>query len=205
MTPDLPAAPALDALQAMEPCGPVSAFSDTAWAFELAGGGHRVLLQFGGGAPRLHSRHHVDIGDWFPEVAGAPWPRVRRRTVLDGELCVLDASGRNDPLRLHRRALQRGLPDEPADRAVLWVRDLLVLDGLDLRGLPWTRRRQGLHSVARLDGAHLRLSRPIDGRGEWLCGQALALGRAELLAFRRDAPYQGGRCAACLRIACVPA
>jgi len=31
-------APALDALQAMEPCGPVSAFSDTAWAFELAGG-----------------------------------------------------------------------------------------------------------------------------------------------------------------------
>jgi bifunctional non-homologous end joining protein LigD len=203
--PVLPPAPPLSALQPMEPCGPAAAFSDAAWAFELPAGGHRALMQFGGGAGvRLHSRSHVDIAAWFPEVTGLPALRGAKcgRTVLDGELCVLDACGRNDAERLHRRALQRGRPASPLDRASFCVRDLLVLDGQDLRTLPWSRRRQLLRSLRGLHGGRLRLPLPVDCRGEWLCRQARALGRSELLAFHRDAPYRGGRSGACLRIAC---
>lgn len=206
--PPLPAAPALSALQPMEPCGPAAAFSDIAWCFELPAGGHRALLQFGGGAGvRLHSRAHVDIGAWFPEVAGCRALRGTGagRTVLDGELCVLDACGRNDPGRLHRRSLQRGLPATAQDRAAFCVRDLLVLHDQDLRSLPWWRRRQLLRSLHVLDGRCLRLPHPVVGRGEWLCRLARALGRSELLAFHRGAPYRGGRSGACLRIACEAA
>jgi bifunctional non-homologous end joining protein LigD len=123
--------------------------------------------------------------------------------VLDGELCVLDDCGRNDAARLHRRALQRGLPAAAADRAIFRVRDLLVLDDEDLRPLAWSQRRTLLRTLGGLDRSGcLRLSNPICGHGEWLCRQALALGRHELLAYRRDAPYRGGRSGACLRVAC---
>jgi bifunctional non-homologous end joining protein LigD len=205
MLPTLPPAPPLCELQPMEPCGPAAAFSDAAWAFELPTGGHRALLQFGGGPEvRLHSRGHVDITAWFPEVTALRALRAARcgRTVMDGELCVLDTCGRNDADRLHRRALQRGRPASPQDRASFCVRDLLVLNGRDLRMLPWSRRRQLLRSLHGLPGGWLRLPLPVDCRGEWLCRQARALGRSELLAFHRDAPYRGGRSGACLRIAC---
>lgn len=210
--PALPAAPGLHELQPMDPCGPAAAFNHSAWSFELPAGGHRALLQFGGGGPvQLHSRHHVDITAWFPEVTRCrPLRRAAAgcgRTVLDGELCVLDACGRNDAQRLHRRALQRGLPALPQDRAAFRVRDLLVLDDQDLRSLPWSSRRRllrawrALHLPAGLEAAALRLPLRVDARGEWLWRQAVALGCTELLAFHRDAPYRGGRSGACLRIA----
>jgi bifunctional non-homologous end joining protein LigD len=204
--PALLEAPPLCALQPMEPCGPAGAFSHPAWSFELALDGHRALLQFGGGsAPLLHSRGHVDIAPWFPEVAGRPWPVDAGRTVLDGEVCMLDACGRSNPARLHRRALQRGMPACTADHAVFRVRDLLVLDSADLRPLPWSQRRALLRTLGGLDREGLQVSKPVDGRGEWLCRQAAALGYRELLAFRRDAPYRGGLSGACLRIACAVA
>jgi bifunctional non-homologous end joining protein LigD len=194
------AAPALAQLQPMEAAREALPFVDAAWAFQLRPcGGQRVLLELGGErGVCLHSAHHVDITPWFPEVVEAfeAWPGGR--TVLDAELCVLDAVGRNDAQRLHARCLMRGWR-HGADAAGLVVRDVLVHDGQDLRGWPWSRRRRLLCAM-RLDAARVHCARAVDGDGRWLHRQARALGGMDLLALRRQAPYRQGACADCLSI-----
>lgn len=197
-----PPAPPLEALEPMEPSLRMQPFTQAGWIFTLPAGGHRALAEFCAGASRLHSRHHVDITHWFPEVSEALARAPLARTVVDGELCVLDAAGRNDARRLHERALWPGR--RPGiDEAVYVVHDLLVHEGQDVRALAWWRRRALLMQL--LPGLPgVRAGSAIDAEGQWLYRQALALGCAHMVAQHREAPYRGGRSSGCLLVPCRP-
>ena len=187
----------------MEPCAASQPFTDAGWAFELPLGGHRVLARFGGGACSLRSRHGADITAWFGEVSEALAALDVEDMLVDGELCVLDAVGRNDPVRLHERAVLPGVC-HGANAATLCLHDLLVCEGRDVRPLRWIERRRLLRQLP-LSGRRQRLqvSRVMPVEGEWLYGQALALGRPALHARRMSAPYVGGRSADWLVIRCT--
>jgi ATP-dependent DNA ligase len=196
-----PPAPSLDALSLMERSRGAQPFSHAAWSFELPTPGYRMLAEFGTGRSRLVSSHHVDVTRWFPEVSQALGSLQVPRTVVDGDICVLDASGRSDLRLLHLRALRPGW--RPGTSAVvLCVSDLLVCEGRDVRTLPWWERRLMLRTLPLEDQPLLRLQRALRSEGEWMYRQALALGRSALHAWRREAPYQAGRCADWLAIPC---
>ena len=107
--------------------------------------------------------HDADLAD-----VGARWPEVHRLTrqvgahdlVLDGELVVFDADGRPDRERLARRdkpgsdsAVRRRARENPATYVIF---DLLHLDGEDLTGAPYKRRRELLEGLE-LDGEAWRV------------------------------------------------
>lgn len=193
-------APGLLDLQPMEAARRSRPFTDASWAFQLQpSGGQRVLLEFGGAdGVRMHSAKHVDVTAWFPELAEVLPDWRAGRVVLDGELCVLDAAGRNDPQRLRQRCLVRGYR-AGMDEVSLVVRDVLVHDDRDLRAWGWNQRQRLLRS---LDLAHPRLQRAkgVEAEGEWLCRQAEALGQLDVFAVPCDAPYHCGRSPACVLI-----
>jgi bifunctional non-homologous end joining protein LigD len=197
----VPPPPPLQALEPMEPVLGTRPFTNAAWAFQLPLNGYRMLAQARAEASRLCSRHHVDTTRWFPEVTAALQDLRLAHTMFDGEICVLDRAGRNDVQRLHDRALWPG--ERPGhSRVVYCINDVLVHQGVDQRPLPWLMRRRLLRALLREAPEALRLQPAIDGSGEWLYEQALALDRPAIVAWRREAPYQGGRSNDCLSIPC---
>ncbi|WP_298231647.1 hypothetical protein [uncultured Azohydromonas sp.] len=193
-----PPAPPLEDLGLMEPMPGSEPFNAAAWVFALPTPGYRMLAEIGPetGATRrgvrLRSRRGVDATRRFSEVARALAALRVARTVVDGEVCVLDAAGRSDLQSLHARALHPG--HRPGTSPVVMsLRDVLVWEARDVRGLPWRERQQLLQSLPLQAGAALRLERTVRAEGHWLFRQALALGSEAIHAHRADAPYEAGR------------
>lgn len=204
-------APPVQTLGFMDPSRVATPFSGAGWVFSFATPGYRMLAEFGGGGgglgatwhglgSSLRSRRGVDATRWFPEVARALSTLGAQRTVVDGDVCVLDAAGRSDLPSLHARALHPGRM-AGTSAVLLCLRDLLVWQGRDVRGLAWSARRQLLESLPLGDRPALRLQRVVRAEGRWLHRQAQALGHATLHAWLKDAPYVAGHSPAWVSIA----
>jgi bifunctional non-homologous end joining protein LigD len=191
--------PLLESLGLMEPSRGTVPFTSAAWVFALPTPGLRMLAEFGEGGARLRSRHGVDSARWFPEVGQALAALRMARTVVDGEICVLDAAGRSDLQRLHARALRPGHPPGTSP-VVMCLRDVLVWRGEDVRALPWRERRRRLEGLSLQGQATLRLEHTMPAQGAWLCRQARALGREAIHAHHAAARYVAGPSIAWLSI-----
>src|SRR5690606_29001979 len=106
--------------------------------------GIRMQLVHAGGETRLYSRSGDDVTGSFPEMAEA----LTIPAVLDGELLVRGAhQGGETGGAASFNALQQRLGRKTVSRKMLadypaFVRlyDVLMLEGEDLRDLPWTER-----------------------------------------------------------------
>ncbi len=110
------------------PANPVlrrDAFDNPDYIFELKHDGFRGLAYVEGDGARLVSRRGNPYRS-FPRLCGAIGDELKCEAVLDGEIVCLDAEGRPHFYGLVRR---RGEP-------ILYVFDLLWLDGKDLRERP---------------------------------------------------------------------
>jgi bifunctional non-homologous end joining protein LigD len=183
-------APPLDELRPMVYSVGRAPFTDAEWTFELKLNGHRMLAEFGGGPSRLRSPRGIDTTEWFPEVAEALGGLPLQRTVLDGQLCVLEGAGLGDMERLHRRSLKRGGTDGPP--VVYCIFDVLVHEGENVMWLPWSERRRRLSLLPLAGVPHLRLRRAVQAEGVWLQRQAQALGVVSMWAKRLDSVYTCG-------------
>lgn len=77
---------------------------DTEWAFEAKWDGARcVLTTTGDGTVRLVARSGNDVTATYPELQDLGGVLYGRSAVLDGEVVVLDGSGRPDFGLLQRR------------------------------------------------------------------------------------------------------
>jgi len=88
----------------------------------------------------------------FPELEDLAGALTSRQVLLDGELLVLDSDGKPNFSRVSARlrtysepAVARGRQRHPA-HLVVW--DLLHLDGVNTRPLPYTQRRELLAELA---------------------------------------------------------
>ena len=158
-----------------------------------------------GGQTRLFSRTGDDISGSFPDVAEA----FRTPAVLDGELLVR-GSGQGDA-ELHGgaaasfNALQQRLGRKNVSKKMLgdfpaFVRlyDILFDGEEDLRGLPWSERRERLERfVGGLDPERFDLSQLIDAPDfdalEDLRLNARDVAIEGMMLKRRDSPYVAGR------------
>ncbi len=163
--------------------------------FEVKWDGLRALAFVEGDGYRLLTRHHRDVTDQFPELAGLA--RLGPGVVLDGELVVLrdkrphlgSVGSRQhtaDPLKIRRLAQAH-----PATHVLF---DLLYGDYRSAMGEPLTQRRRQLQKMlTRADDPRLVFSEGVVGHGTALFAQVCRLGLEGVMAKRLSGRYRTGR------------
>ncbi len=172
------------------------------YAAEWKWDGIRVQLVHVAGETRLYSRSGDDISATFPELVDA----LEIPAVLDGELLVRgDAQGGEKGGAASFNALQQRLGRKTVSKKMLtespaFVRlyDVLSLDGEDLRGLEWEKRRKRLEALLpRLPDSHFDLSELVEARDFDHLAQIREGTRDDaiegLMLKRRDSLYVPGR------------
>jgi ATP-dependent DNA ligase len=119
------------------------------WLFEPKWDGFRVLLFRDGDAWHLQSRDLKPLERYFPEIGASVVKQLPERCVVDGELVIVGDRGLDFEalqLRLHPAAsrVERLSGEIPAS-LVVW--DLLCENDDDLRGRPFSERRERLEAA----------------------------------------------------------
>jgi bifunctional non-homologous end joining protein LigD len=171
-------------------------FDDPEWLFELKYDGFRAIASRDGARPRLFYRRGADSTAVFPDLARALLALPAERFVADGEIVVLDDTGRPVFQRLQKRALltaprdvERAAAELPA---TLFLFDLLAFEDYDLRGLPLVERKNLLARLVPAAGP----IRPVDhvmGQGRALYATVRELGLEGMVAKRARSTYRSGR------------
>ena len=179
------------------------AFSKPGWIFELKLDGYRMLAARENDAPRLVTRRGNDATPAFPELARALAALPFEGLVLDGEVVVLDESGRPSFQRLQNRAKLSRAPDikhaAVEAPASLYLFDLLACEGFDLRPLPLLKRKSILARLLPRTGP-LRYLEHFEKTGQALFEEVRKLGLEGIVAKKADSPYRAGRSEQWLKI-----
>ena len=179
------------------------AFDGAGWLFELKLDGFRLLSGVHGGKPFLRYRRGHDSTALYPEIDLALRAMPYQDLVLDGEVVVLDASGRPDFGRLQARAMLGRARDIAraclTHPALLMVFDLLGFAGFDLRGLPLRERKRLLRMLV-ADTGVLRYVDHVPARGIDMYASVEQLGLEGVVAKRAESPYRHGRSADWVKI-----
>ncbi len=171
-------------------------FSRPGWFFELKYDGYRLLAIREAGRVVLKFRSGRDATRTFPEIARAlaalPYPRL----TVDGEVVVLDDSGKPSFQRLQIRAqrsrdadIQTAMVEYPA---TFFGFDLLTYGDFDLRSFPLRRRKQWLERILPKRGP-LRYADHFEETGRELFESVVKLGLEGIVAKKSDSPYRSGK------------
>ena len=152
------------------------------WLFEVKWDGYRALARVERGRATLWSRNGTDLAPRFPQVAAELPHALRADCVVDGELCALDAEGRS----------RFQLLQQQAAAVVLYLFDLLELDGEPLLERPLRERRQKLEQLLGPGSRLIRLSRAFTD-GEALLEAARERELEGIIAKRAGSRYRPGR------------
>ncbi|MGA2048549.1 MAG: DNA ligase D [Terracidiphilus sp.] len=168
------------------------------WVHELKLDGYRIQVHVqtkpqGRGTvakTRLLTRKGLDWTARMPTLAQAAAGLGVESAILDGEIVVLDDSGRSTFSDL-QAAFQNG---KNADM-IYFAFDLLNLNGHNLRGLPLIRRKEILENLLLQAGPSpvLKFCEHIKGRGEVVFRKASELGAEGIVSKQVGAPYTSGR------------
>ena len=172
------------------------------YAAEWKWDGIRVQVVRVAGDTRVYSRSGDDISGTFPEIASA----LDLDAVLDGELLVRGIhQGGEEGGAASFNALQQRLGRKTVSKKMLaespaFVRlyDALIVEGEDLRTLPWRDRRARLEALAAgLDPQHFDLSTVIPAADFAELAAIRERARDDaiegVMLKRRDSPYVAGR------------
>ncbi len=153
------------------------------WLHEVKWDGFRAIVRIAGGVAELTSRNGKSLTARFEPVARAVVQAAKTPDcVLDGEVCALDETG-----RASFSAMQQG-----SGSLVLYVFDVLEVDGEPLIELPLTERRERLDALIDKRNRTVRVSDAFDD-GEALFEVATAQRLEGILSKRADSVYEPGR------------
>jgi bifunctional non-homologous end joining protein LigD len=160
------------------------------WICEIKFDGYRIQARLDDGRAKLLTRKGLDWTDKFPTIAAAVTKLPAQTALIDGDL-VAEADNGVSNFSL----LQEDLKRKHYGRMVLYVFDLMHLDGEDLRALPLTerKRRLGLLVARQPKNSPLRFSESFSEKGSVLLKSACKLGLEGIMSKRADAPYRSGR------------
>ena len=165
--------------------------SGEGWVFERKLDGIRCLAVKDGDRTRLYSRNELSLNDRYPTIAAALDGQAADRFVIDGE-AVAFVGGRD-----------RFGGGEGAE-IYLYVFDVLVADGQDVRELPLEERRKVLEGL--LDWKDpLRTTDQVTGDGKQLLDEACREGWEGLIAKRLGTAYVSTRSRDWLKLKCTRA
>jgi len=162
------------------------------WIYELKYDGFRAVTAISGGEMAMWSRNEIDLAPRFPKVAEALRKLKVPEVVLDGEIVALDEEGRS-----RFQLLQQG------NRTLIFIFDILWLDGHDVRKLPYLDRRELLERTLRRPPALVRTSEQLEMTGDKALLHAAEHGLEGVIAKRKSSIYEGRRSKEWLKIKAV--
>lgn len=174
--------------------------SDPGWIFEIKWDGIRTIARVDEGKVRLWSRTKREITPEFPELSTIASLVNAKEALLDGEVVVLDETGRSDFQRLQSRMGVRNPSAKLMSTApvVYYVFDILYCDGYDLRRVPLIERKRFLRGIIGAS-AVMRCSDHQVGEGEKLFELAQAQQLEGIIGKQASSIYPGGRTTAWLK------
>jgi len=166
------------------------------WLFEVKWDGVRALCYLENGKARMVSRNGNAIDRQYPELSILPHHIKASSAILDGEIAALDARGVPSFELLQRRI---NVAEASAiatlarkDPVVLFVFDLLYLDGHDLRGVPLIERKRLLQEILS-PGDGINYSNHFEGNGPDLLAAAKQQGLEGIVGKRANSLYESRR------------
>ena len=172
------------------------------WAFEIKWDGYRLALHKEPAGVRIITRGGHDWTHRFPGIAKALQNLNVSTAILDGEAVVLDEAGKSDFGALQNSLGGRG-GKLSSGKAIIYVFDLLYLDGHDLTKMALAERRHMLEDLPIDRGGTIRLSEEIEADGASLLASACEHGLEGIIAKHREQPYRSGRTGDWLKIKCI--
>lgn len=158
------------------------------WIHEIKFDGYRLQAKVDKGRVTLTTRGGLDWTERFGSVVTDALAALPvEQALFDSELVVENASGSSD-----FSALQAHLSEGRKDRFILYLFDLLYLDGHDLTALPLRERKEMLRSLIPQDGL-IRYSDHFDDKGALVLEHACRLSLEGIVSKLADAPYRSGR------------
>jgi len=162
------------------------------WAYELKYDGFRAVVAIAGGEMAMWSRNELDLVPRFPKVAEALRKLKVPDVVLDGEIVALDEKGAP-----RFQLLQQG------NRELIFIFDILWLDGTDVRSRPYEERRALLEKTLRRPPALVRVAERLELSGNEALLHAAAGGYEGIIAKRKASAYETRRSKDWLKIKAV--
>jgi bifunctional non-homologous end joining protein LigD len=168
------------------------------WLHEIKFDGYRMHARLDRGAVRLLTRTGLDWTHKYPAIAAAVASLSARQAYLDGELCGVRPDGITS-FSLIQNASDTG----NAEALVLFLFDLLHLDGETIGPMPVTERKERLRALLSGTGSPLQFSDHEIGRGRAFYDHACALKVEGIVSKRLDAPYAPGNRGLWLKVKCL--
>lgn len=158
-------------------------FDDSDWIYEIKWDGYRAIGAWDGREAELYSRNGQDFSQKYPPAYEA-LRKLKRPVVIDGEIVVLDESGKS-----HFELLQN-YGNQGGDLAY-YAFDILWMDGHDLRDLPLTRRKEILKAVLPSQEP-IRYSDHIEAKGKAFFKSAQKQKLEGIIAKNGQSTYRPG-------------
>ena len=168
------------------------------WIYEVKHDGYRLLARLSGGEVRLFTRTGKDWTEKLPHLVQALKQWKADDTWLDGEIVVLREDGRSS-----FQALQNAFEEGKDAQIVYFVFDAPFLDGLDLRRLPLSERRERLkQALERNRDPAIRYSDDLPGEAKEVLEHACKLGLEGLMGKQADSVYVSSRTKSWIKLKC---
>jgi bifunctional non-homologous end joining protein LigD len=166
------------------------------WLYEIKWDGVRAICYIQDGRLRMVSRNGNLMERQYPELSVLPHHVKASTAILDGEIAALDNRGLPSFELLQSRinvaeagaiaTLSRNMP------VVIFLFDLLYINGRDLRGEPLAERKRLLKNILQPDET-IRYSEDFPGTGSELLEAAKAQGLEGIVAKRASSFYESRR------------
>ena len=166
------------------------------WLYEIKWDGVRALCYLDDGQMRMVTRNGNRMDRQYPELSILPHQIHAKQAILDGEIAALDAKGVPSFEKLQQRIM---VADAGAialltrhHPVVLFLFDLLYVDGYDLRGTPLEERKRLLKELLKPNDV-IRYSEHFAGAGVDLLAAAKQQGIEGVVGKRASSLYEARR------------
>jgi bifunctional non-homologous end joining protein LigD len=160
-------------------------FNDKDWIFEIKWDGYRAIAELNKSDVKLYSRNGNQFNKAYPEISEA-LAKLNLQAVIDGEIIVMDESGKPNFQLLQHYAEDRSFP------IFYYVFDLLKLADESLLHLPLLERKRRLRKLLK-ENDIIKYSDHIEKQGK---AMFTLIGKQQMegiIAKKSDSPYLPGK------------
>jgi len=160
-------------------------FDQPGWVYEIKWDGYRSVIYLHNGEVEMRSRNDKSFNEKFYAVYNA-LQKFKINAVLDGEIIVINDKGISNFGNL------QNWRSEADGELILYLFDILWLDGYSLLNLPLTKRKEILKAVVP-DVGIIRISESFEADATEFFEVAKKLNLEGIVAKKADSTYTAGK------------